>query len=147
MGRDGNVVTPEKMHVVSITMLGKYRVEATINPRNQIQRIKATVTEPALGDFNIEQESTEQLVCSRTSATIPRIAFQADLFDTHEPHTGAPTPAMRSLFTEGPAHEVGGDHAGARARPTGAVDQLRERHGRGRALRRDKPEPEPLVPP
>jgi glyoxylase-like metal-dependent hydrolase (beta-lactamase superfamily II) len=62
MGRDGNVVIPEKMHVVSITMLGKYRVEATINPRNQIQRIKTTVSEPALGDFNIEHESTEQMV-------------------------------------------------------------------------------------
>ena len=61
MGRDGNVVIPEKMHVVSITMLGKYRVEATINPQNQIQRIKTTVSEPALGDFNIEQESTEQM--------------------------------------------------------------------------------------
>jgi glyoxylase-like metal-dependent hydrolase (beta-lactamase superfamily II) len=60
MGRDGNVVIPEKMHVVSITMFGKYRVEATINPRNQIQRIKTTVNEPALGDFNIEHESTEQ---------------------------------------------------------------------------------------
>ena len=60
MGRDGNVVAPEKMHVVSITMFGKYRVEATINPQNQIQRIKTTVNEPALGDFNIEQESTEQ---------------------------------------------------------------------------------------
>ena len=61
MGRDGNVVMPEKMHVVSITMLGKYRVEATINPQNQIQRIKTTVNEPALGDFNIEHESTEQM--------------------------------------------------------------------------------------
>jgi glyoxylase-like metal-dependent hydrolase (beta-lactamase superfamily II) len=61
MGRDGNVVIPEKMHVVSITMLGKYRVEATINPQNQIQRIKTTVTEPAMGDFNIEHESTEQM--------------------------------------------------------------------------------------
>jgi glyoxylase-like metal-dependent hydrolase (beta-lactamase superfamily II) len=61
MGRDGNVVIPEKVHVVSITMLGKYRVEATINSRNQIQRIKTTVNEPALGDFNIEHESTEQL--------------------------------------------------------------------------------------
>jgi glyoxylase-like metal-dependent hydrolase (beta-lactamase superfamily II) len=60
MGRDGNVVAPEKMHVVSVTMLGKYRVEATINPQNQIQRIKTTVSEPALGDFNIEHESTEQ---------------------------------------------------------------------------------------
>ena len=61
MGRDGNVVAPEKMHVVSITMLGKYRVEATINPQNQIQRIKTTVSEPAVGDFNIEHESTEQM--------------------------------------------------------------------------------------
>ena len=49
------------MHVVSITMLGKYRVDATINPQNQIQRIKTTVNEPALGDFNIEHESTDQM--------------------------------------------------------------------------------------
>ena len=55
------MVRPEKMHVVAITMFGKYRVDATINPQNQIQRIKTTVNEPALGDFNIEHESTEQL--------------------------------------------------------------------------------------
>ena len=60
-GRDGNVVMPEKMHVVAITMFGKYRVDATINSRNQIQRIKTTVNEPALGDFNIEHESTDQM--------------------------------------------------------------------------------------
>ena len=58
-GRDGNVVAPEKVHVVAITMLGKYRVDATINSRNVITRIKTTVSEPALGDFNIEHESTE----------------------------------------------------------------------------------------
>ena len=58
-GRDGNVVQPEKVHVVAITMLGKYRVDATINSRNVITRIKTTVSEPALGDFNIEHESTE----------------------------------------------------------------------------------------
>ena len=40
-------------------MLGKYRVDATINSQNQITRIKTTVSEPALGDFNIEHESTE----------------------------------------------------------------------------------------
>ena len=33
-GRDGNVVAPEKVHVVAITMLGKYRVDATINSQN-----------------------------------------------------------------------------------------------------------------
>jgi len=60
-GRDGNVVAPEKMHVVAITMFGKYRVDATINSQNQIQRIKTTVSEPSLGDFNIEHESTEQM--------------------------------------------------------------------------------------
>ena len=60
MGRDGNVVNLTKMHVVSITMLGNYRVDATINPQNQIQRIHVMVSEPALGDFNIEQESTNQ---------------------------------------------------------------------------------------
>jgi glyoxylase-like metal-dependent hydrolase (beta-lactamase superfamily II) len=59
-GRDGNVVRPEKVHVVAITMLGKYRVDATINSQNQITRIKTTVNEPALGDFNIEHESTNQ---------------------------------------------------------------------------------------
>ena len=57
-GRDGNVVAPEKVHVVAITVLGKYRVDATINSRNVITRIKTTVSEPALGDFNIEHEST-----------------------------------------------------------------------------------------
>ena len=60
-GRDGNVVRPEKVHVVAITMLGKYRVDATINSQNQITRIKTTVSEPALGDFNIEHESTNQM--------------------------------------------------------------------------------------
>ena len=33
-GRDGNVVTPEKVHAVGITVLGKYRVDATINSQN-----------------------------------------------------------------------------------------------------------------
>jgi glyoxylase-like metal-dependent hydrolase (beta-lactamase superfamily II) len=59
-GRDGNVVAPEKMYVVAITVLGKYRMDATINSQNQIQRIKTTVSENALGDFNIEHESTDQ---------------------------------------------------------------------------------------
>jgi glyoxylase-like metal-dependent hydrolase (beta-lactamase superfamily II) len=64
-GRDGNVVafgTPgsgsEKVHVVGITVLGKYRVDATINSQNIITRLKTTVNENALGDFNIEHEST-----------------------------------------------------------------------------------------
>jgi glyoxylase-like metal-dependent hydrolase (beta-lactamase superfamily II) len=55
-GRDGPVATPEKLHVVAITMFGKYRVDATINSENLIQRIKTTVNIPALGDWNIEHE-------------------------------------------------------------------------------------------
>ena len=64
-GRDGNVVTfgspvsgTEKVNVVAITMLGKYRVDATINSENLITRIKTTVNDNVLGDFNIEHEST-----------------------------------------------------------------------------------------
>jgi len=60
-GRDGNVVIPEKVHVVGITVLGKYRVDATINSQNIITRLKATVNENVLGDFNIEHESTNQM--------------------------------------------------------------------------------------
>ena len=60
-GRDGNVVAPERVHVVAITMFGKYRVDATINSKNQITRLKTTVSQPALGDFNIEHESTNQI--------------------------------------------------------------------------------------
>ena len=56
MGRDGATVRPEKMSIVSITMLGKYRVDATINQENLLQRIHTWVAEPALGDFNYEHE-------------------------------------------------------------------------------------------
>ena len=43
-----------------------------------------------------------QHVAGMLMAYLPaeRIAFQADLFDTHEPPAAAPTPAMRSLFTQ-----------------------------------------------
>jgi len=42
-------------------VLGKYRMDATLNSQNQNQRIKTTVAENALGDFNIEHESTDQV--------------------------------------------------------------------------------------
>ena len=64
-GRDGPVVPfgtslsgSEKVYVVGITMLGKYRVDATFNSQYIIQRIKTTVNDNVLGDFNIEHEST-----------------------------------------------------------------------------------------
>lgn len=59
MGRDGPTGIPPKMYVVSI-MINGFRMDATINASNQIQRIHTTVAEPALGDFNYEHESTNQ---------------------------------------------------------------------------------------
>ncbi len=55
-GRDGATTTPEKMTVVSITMLGKYRVAATINKEHLLQRIHTWVPDPVLGDTNYEHE-------------------------------------------------------------------------------------------
>lgn len=58
-GRDGATTGAiEKVTVVSITMLGKYRVNATINSQNLIQRIETKVPHPVLGDLNYEHEHT-----------------------------------------------------------------------------------------
>lgn len=58
MGRDGATTQPEKMTVVSITVLGKYRVDATINKEHMLQRIHTWVPDPVLGDMNYEHEFT-----------------------------------------------------------------------------------------
>ena len=58
MGRDGATAIPEKMLIVSITVLGKYRVDATINKENMLQRIHTRVADPVLGDMNYEHEFT-----------------------------------------------------------------------------------------
>ena len=60
MGRDGPEVAPEKMRVVSISVLGKYRVDATINKENRLQRIHTWVPNPVLGDMNYEHEFTNE---------------------------------------------------------------------------------------
>jgi hypothetical protein len=61
-GRDGQCgAAGESTRSSAITMLGRYRVDATINSQNQITRIKTTVGRAALGDFNIEHESTNQI--------------------------------------------------------------------------------------
>jgi glyoxylase-like metal-dependent hydrolase (beta-lactamase superfamily II) len=57
-GRDGATTIPEKVTVVSITVLGKYRVDATINKENMLQRIHTWVPDPVLGDMNYEHEFT-----------------------------------------------------------------------------------------
>jgi glyoxylase-like metal-dependent hydrolase (beta-lactamase superfamily II) len=56
MGRDGPTTIPEKVTVVSIQILGKYRVDATINKENLLQRIHTWVADPVLGDMNYEHE-------------------------------------------------------------------------------------------
>jgi glyoxylase-like metal-dependent hydrolase (beta-lactamase superfamily II) len=59
-GRDGATTAKiEKVTVVSITVLGKYRVNATINSQNLIQRIETKVPHPVLGDMNYEHEYTD----------------------------------------------------------------------------------------
>ena len=58
MGRDGVTVRPERMRIVSITVMGRYRVDATINSANLLQRIHTWVPDPVLGDFNYEHEFT-----------------------------------------------------------------------------------------
>jgi glyoxylase-like metal-dependent hydrolase (beta-lactamase superfamily II) len=60
MGRDGPEVQPEKMRVVSITVNGTYRVDATINKEHMIQRIHTWVPDPVLGDMNYEHEFTNE---------------------------------------------------------------------------------------
>ena len=56
MGRDGATVNPEKVYIVGITVMGKYRVDATINSENLLQRIHTWVPDPVLGDANYEHE-------------------------------------------------------------------------------------------
>ena len=56
MGRDGPTTVPEKVTVVSIQVMGKYRVDATINKENLLQRIHTWVADPVLGDMNYEHE-------------------------------------------------------------------------------------------
>jgi glyoxylase-like metal-dependent hydrolase (beta-lactamase superfamily II) len=58
MGRDGPTTVPERVTVVSIQMLGKYRVDATINKEQLLQRIHTWVPDPVLGDMNYEHEFT-----------------------------------------------------------------------------------------
>ena len=58
MGRDGPEVRPQRVTVVSITVNGKYRVDATINRENMLQRIHTWVPNPVLGDMNYEHEFT-----------------------------------------------------------------------------------------
>jgi glyoxylase-like metal-dependent hydrolase (beta-lactamase superfamily II) len=60
MGRDLPDVQPEKVTIVSIMVMGKYRVDATINNHNMLQRIHTSVPDPVYGDMNYEHEFTDE---------------------------------------------------------------------------------------
>ncbi len=60
MGRDQPTVSPERVTVVSITVMGKYTVDATINREHILQRIHTRVPDPVLGDMNYEHEFTNE---------------------------------------------------------------------------------------
>jgi len=59
MGRDGATVSPEKVYVVSITVMDRFRVDATVNAQNHLQRIHSWVPDPVLGDTNYEHEFSD----------------------------------------------------------------------------------------
>jgi len=60
-GRDGPTVLPQKVSVVSIKALdGQYRIDATINQNNLIQRLHSRFAHPVLGDMNFEHEFTDE---------------------------------------------------------------------------------------
>ncbi len=59
-GRDGATTgSIEKVIVLSATVLGKYRVNATVRQGDIIQRTQTRVPHPVLGDMNYEHEYTE----------------------------------------------------------------------------------------
>ena len=59
-----------------------------------------------------------------------KIAFQANLFDTHEPPPTNPDAGHAQLLEPGAAHEPGYRHDRAGARQAGPMVHLREGHGR-----------------
>ena len=59
-GRDGSTTGGiPKVAVVSATVLGKYRVNATVREGNIVQRTQVRVPHPVLGDMNYEHEFSE----------------------------------------------------------------------------------------
>ncbi len=59
-GRDGATTSDiAKVIVLSATVLGRYRVNATVRAGNLIQRTQTRVPHPVLGDMNYEHEFTE----------------------------------------------------------------------------------------
>lgn len=59
-GRDGATTAGiQKVTVVSATVLGRYRVNATIRDGNIVQRTQTRVPHPVLGDMNYEHEFTD----------------------------------------------------------------------------------------
>ena len=52
-------VPMRRLNIISITVLGKYRVNGTINAQNMVERIQTWVPNPVRGDMNYEGEFTQ----------------------------------------------------------------------------------------
>jgi glyoxylase-like metal-dependent hydrolase (beta-lactamase superfamily II) len=61
VGRDPLTTVPEITYNIVITVNGKYKMDATMNKQNRLQRIHTMVSEPSLGDFNYEHEYPTQV--------------------------------------------------------------------------------------
>ena len=61
VGRDPSTTIPEKTYNIVININGKYKMDATMNGQNRLQRIHTMVSEPSLGDFNYEHEYPTQV--------------------------------------------------------------------------------------
>jgi hypothetical protein len=48
-----------RLNIISITLLGKYRVNATINDQNLVERVQTWIPNPVRGDLNQEGEYTQ----------------------------------------------------------------------------------------
>ena len=48
-----------RLNIISITVLGKYRVNGTINDQNLVERVQTWVPNPVRGDMNYEGEYTQ----------------------------------------------------------------------------------------
>jgi len=54
-----NATRLRRLNVISITVLGKYRVNATINDQNLVERVQTWIPNPVRGDMNQEGEYTQ----------------------------------------------------------------------------------------
>jgi hypothetical protein len=126
MGRDGPEVQPEKVHVVSITVNGKYRVDATINKEHMLQRIHTWVPDPVLGDMNYEHEFTNASYVDIGDGVSERDGRSQCLRRDDEGHQGERLPGSGDRSGLGSERDI--------PRPRGVAEARRRRLPDGRIV-------------